>query len=167
MNYLKIIILVLLFPLLTGSTTHKYYVSITKIEHVTESESLQIITQIFIDDIEEVLRERYGASIFLGTKKETGADAAFLKEYILQKLKLEVNGAAVELNYLGKEYDTDMVKSFIEVTGIPKLTTISVENKVLMDLYPEQQNIIHLKTHTSRKSLILDIQNPKGMLNFD
>ena len=53
MKYFRIAILVVLFPLITGSTTHKYFVSITKIEYVAVSEDLQIITQIFIDDIEE------------------------------------------------------------------------------------------------------------------
>ena len=139
MKFLQILFLSVLFTLLTGATSHKYYVSITKIEHVADSQSLQIITQIFIDDIEDVLQERYSANISLGTKKETKADAAFLKEYILQKLKIKVNGKPLELNYLGKEYDVDMVKSYIEVTGIEEIESLEIENKLLMDLFTDQQ----------------------------
>jgi SUMO ligase MMS21 Smc5/6 complex component len=133
---------------------------------VAESESLQIITQIFIDDVEETLRNRYNATVSLGTPKETESDKVLLKEYILQKLKIEVNGAPVTLNYLGREYDMDMVKAYIEVTGIRSVNSIAIENKILMDQYDEQQNIIHFKTQKRRKSLILDRDNPKGMLNF-
>ena len=88
MKFIKIILLVFLFPLITGSTEHKFYVSITKIEYVAESESLQIITQFFLDDIEEVLRKRYRPDVSLGTTKETEEDVALLKKYILQKLKI-------------------------------------------------------------------------------
>ena len=167
MKYFRIAILVVLFPLMTGSSTHKYFVSITKIEYVAESGDLQIITQIFTDDIEDVLQERYGADITLGTKKETKKDETFLKEYILQKLKIKVDGTPVELNYLGREYDVDMVKSYIEVSGIDEINSIEVENKVLFDLFPEQQNIIHYKSNDSRRSLILERDSPKGVLNFD
>lgn len=167
MKFLKFAFLILLFPLLTGATAHKFYVSITKIEYVAERESIQIITQLFIEDIEQDLRKRYNKEVFLGSKKETEADATLLKEYILQKLKIKVNGTPVTLHYLGKEYDNDLVKSYLEITGIKEFKEIEVENKILMDVFEEQQNIIHLKAKDHRRSLILDKDNPKGVLNFD
>lgn len=156
----------MVFPLLSGTPVHKFYVSITKIEYVQEKESLQIITKIFIDDIEDALQKRYDPSISLDSKKQTPADVAFLKEYILQKLQIKVNGKSVKLDYIGQEYDTDMVVAYMEVKGISDLETIEIENKVLMDMFSEQQNIIHLKTPKSRRSLILDRDEPKGILNF-
>ena len=167
MKFLKITLLLLLFPLITGSADHKFYVSITKIEYVSESESLQIITQFFLDDIEEVLRKRYRPDVSLGTTKETKEDVALLQDYILQKLKISVNGKPVALDYIGREYEIDMVKSFIEVSGVKEFHSIEVEFNALTELFSEQQNIIHLKTSESRKSLILDRDNPKGVLNFD
>ncbi len=168
MKFIKIAVLVVLFPLLTGATSaHKFYVSITKIEYVAESQSLQIITQIFIEDIEQVLQKRYNSEISLGTPKETESDSAFLEQYILQKLKIEVNGSPLVLAYIGKEYDTDMVLSYFEVTGISSVNNIKVENKMLMGLFEEQQNIIHFKSNKIRRSLILDRDNPIGVLNLD
>ncbi|MGK0428186.1 MAG: hypothetical protein ACJAUR_002304 [Ulvibacter sp.] len=167
MKFIKIILLVFLFPLITGSTEHKFYVSITKIEYVAESESLQIITQFFIDDIEEVLQKRYRPDVSLGTTKETEEDVVLLEKYILQKLKISVNGAPVALDYLGIEYDIDLVKSFIEVAGVKEFKSVEIEFKALTEIFTEQQNIIHFKTSEKRKSLILDIDNPKGVLNFN
>lgn len=167
MKFLKITLLVLLFPLITGSGEHKFYVSITKIEYVAESESLQIITQFFLDDIEEVLRKRYRPDVSLGTTKETEKDVALLKKYILQKLKISVDGTPVTLDYLGIEYDIDMVKSYIEVTGVKEFNSIEIEFKALTEIFTEQQNIIHFKISKKRRSLILDIDNPKGVLNFN
>ena len=159
--------MVLLLPVFLSSTVHKFYVSITKIEHSVEEESLQIINKMFIDDIEDVLQARYSNSVSLDPEKETPNDAQLLKEYVLQKLIIEVNGSPVELIYLGHEYENDVVKSYIEVQGVSELKNISVENKMLIELFEEQQNIIHVKRSKKRKSLVLDADNPKGLLNFD
>jgi hypothetical protein len=36
----------------------------------------------------------------------------------------------------------------------------------LFDTFEDQQNIIHIKTPEKRRSLVLDKENPKGLLNF-
>lgn len=167
MNYLRLGMLTLLIPVVLSFTAHKFYVSITKIEYSVEEESLQIINKLFIDDIEDVLQARYSKSVSLDPEKETPTDAEFLREYVLQKLVIEVNGEPVELSYLGHEYENDVVKSYIEVEGVSELKSISVENKMLMELFEEQQNIIHVKRGKKRKSLVLDVDNPNGVLNFN
>ena len=156
-----------LIPLFTASSAHKFYVSITKIEYVAEKNSLQIITKIFTDDMEAALGQRKGSDISLGTKKETAADRETLKNYMLQNIKISINGKPVVLKYLGQEFEMDMVVSYLEISDIENLKSIKIENKVLMDVFPEQQNIVHLKTRDSRKSLILEKDRSSGLLNFD
>jgi len=167
MKFLRITILLVVLTTTLSFTTHKFYVSITKVEFSPEESSLQIISKLFIDDIEDVLQARYNPSIVMGGEKETEATGEFLKEYVLQKLDVEVNGKPVALNYLGYEYDNDVVKTYIEVKGVSELNSISVENKMLMELFEEQQNIIHVKRFKKRKSLVLEADNPKGLLNFN
>ncbi|MCZ4318053.1 hypothetical protein O4H26_03530 [Aequorivita viscosa] len=167
MKYFNIFLLLMVFPLVSGASAHKFYVSITKIEYVKEKNSLQIITKIFTDDIEDVLQQRYDTSISLDTKKETEAADKDLKQYLLQKINIKVNGKAVKLNYLGKEYDTDMMVAYIEVEDVKAIKSIEIENKVLMEMFDEQQNIVHLKTPTTRRSLILDKDEPRGILKFN
>jgi hypothetical protein len=167
MKYSKVIFFLLLFPILTAASLHKFYVSTTKIEYVKEKKAIQIITKIFIDDVEDALQVRYNEDISLATEKETATDIAYLKQYVLQKFQLQVNGKPVTLQYIGREYETDIVKVYLEVTGITQLKTLEIDNQVLFDLFEEQQNIIHLKTSEKRRSIVLDKDNPKGVLNFD
>ncbi|MAO11537.1 MAG: hypothetical protein CMC07_11865 [Flavobacteriaceae bacterium] len=168
MKFLKVILLAFVLPLMTASTAdHKFYVSTTNIEYVAKKESLQIITKIFIDDIEDVLQKRYSPSISIATTKEKEEDREYLKKYILQKLKINVNGKPAKLNYIGRDYDIDVVNAYIEITGVTELNSIEIKNEVLFDLFDEQQNIIHIKTPETRRSLILDANNPKDMLNFN
>jgi hypothetical protein len=142
-------------------------VSTTKIEYVKEQKTMQIITKIFIDDVEDVLQQRYDPTLSLASDKETEDGNAFLKQYILQKFKLSINGKPVTMQYIGKEYESDIVKVYLEVTGVDKLISLEVENLILLDMFEEQQNIVHLKTTEKRRSIVLDNDRPKGVLNFN
>ncbi|WP_313111375.1 DUF6702 family protein [Aequorivita sediminis] len=166
MKYFKILILLIAFPLMSGVPVHKFYVSITKIEYAKQKNSLQIIAKIFTDDLEDALQQRYNSSILLGGKNESPKVDELLKKYLFQKINIKVNGKPVKLEYIGKEYDVDMVVSYIEVKDIKEIKTIEIENKVLTETFSDQQNIIHLKTPKSRRSLILDRDEPSGLLNY-
>ncbi|MCF6307036.1 MAG: hypothetical protein L3J09_03675 [Flavobacteriaceae bacterium] len=167
MKFLKAAVLLVIFPLLIATVNHKFYVSTTNIEYVKEKQTIQVISKIFIEDIEQALQARYNPTISLSSKKETEADQEYLKKYVLQKMKIIVNGKPLQLIYIGKEYDIDIVNMYFEVAGVPELNSIEIENKVLFDMFPEQQNIIHLKTSENRRSLVLDRDHPKGVLNFN
>ena len=166
MKFVKIIILLFIFPIVLSSSSHKFYVSTTSIEYVKEKQVLQVIAKIFTEDIEKALQERYNPSITLDSKKESKKDEDFLLKYLLQKIKIKVNGNPVSLNFIGKEYDIDITKVYFEAEDILEVKSIEIENKVLIDMFPEQQNIIHLKTTENRRSIILNRANPKGVLNF-
>ena len=80
---LKIIIFCLLiFPFFAGFVAHKFYVSTTKVEYVKERKSIQIISKIFVEDLEQVLQERYSSRVQLDPKKETDLDQSYLLNYI-------------------------------------------------------------------------------------
>ncbi len=167
MKFLKITFALLIFPLLISSVSHKFYVSTTKIEYVKEKQTIQIISKIFVEDLEQVLKERYGSSVVLDPKKETEADVNSLKQYVLKKLKISINGKPVELNFIGKEYDIDIINMYYEIENVSDLNSIKIENKILFDKFPEQQNIIHFITADTKKNMILDKDHPNGLLNFN
>ncbi|MDC7995881.1 DUF6702 family protein [Altibacter sp. HG106] len=167
MKFLSTLILLAVFPVLLGAKTeHKFYVSVTKIEYAPKAGSLQIISNIFIDDLEDVLQQRYREDVSLATTKETEADETLLQQYILQKVSIQVDDLPVKLTYIGREYDVDMVKVYIEVEAVSNFESITIENAILQDLFEEQQNIVHVKKGKDRKSMILTAENPKGMLKF-
>jgi len=167
MKVFKIVVLIVLFSSLTASKPHKYYVSITNIEYVQESESLQIITKIFIDDLQEALRERYDTFLEFDEINESVKAEEYLKKYFSKKFSIKVDGELVSYDFIGKEYDIETLVCYIEVTNVNSFKTIEIKNEVLMDLFPEQQNIIHLKTESTRRSIILEKDESVGVLNFN
>lgn len=153
-------------PLSSFKTAHKFYVSVTQVDYNKEQQSLQIISRIFIDDIEDLLKERYDASINLDKGEESPGVDKNLVAYLNQKLQFIVNGKEVSFTFLGKEYEDDLIICYLEIENITSLKTIEISNQVLMDLFEEQQNIVHVKKGNQRKSLILEKEKGIGMLKF-
>lgn len=167
MKLFKITFLVLALSCFAFSAVHKYYVSVTQVEYVEEKESIQIISRIFIDDFESVLRERYDESITLATGKEEKMEDYYIERYLKDKINIQINGQSVPINFIGKEYDVDIVKCYLEIEGVKHVKTFDITNRVLFDMFEDQQNIVKTKINSKQKSTILITQRDNLVLKFD
>ena len=151
-----------------GATAHKFYVSVTQIDHSTEAQSLQVTTRIFIDDLDDLLEERYGIEAALATEAERADAQAYIERYLLDRMAIRLDGEAAEIDYLGRRYDGDQIVCYLEVTDvdIAHHERVEVQNDVLMDLFEEQKNIVHLRVAGKKRSFVLIRENNKGMLNL-
>ncbi|WP_445734170.1 DUF6702 family protein [Mariniflexile sp.] len=167
MNPLKQLLLILAVPLFSFTTLHKYYISVTQIDYVQDKQSLQITSRIFIDDLEKLLRERYDETIILAGKNESSTADLYIEKYLTEKIQIKVNGKEVKLLYIGKEYDTDLVKCYLEVENIKKIESLEISNKVLFDVFDGQQNIVKTNIYSKQKSVILIPQKDSALLKFN
>ncbi len=145
---------------------HKYYISVTQVEYVEEQKSVQIITRIFIDDFEKLLQERYDESIILAVDDELKIANTYIGQYLREKIKIKINGEAVNLTFIGKEYDGDIVRCYIEAPGVEHIKSFEITNEVLFDIFEEQQNIVKTKINSKQKSFILTTGKAKALLKF-
>ncbi len=168
MKPLKKAFIVLLLPLLAFTTVHKFYVSVTNINYSEKDDAFQITTRIFIDDLDEVLKERYDVKAMLATDKESPLAEEYVEKYLRAKFLLKINGTAKQFDYIGKKYDNDVVICYMEIPKVlySQLKSVEVQNEILHDLYEEQQNVVHFKFDKKKKSFVLIRENNKGMLNF-
>ncbi len=166
MKKYKIFFLAIVFPLLSFTELHKYYVSVTEVEYVKEQKAVQITSRIFIDDFEKMLRERYDKDITLAIDDEKSTVNFYTKKYLKEKLKIMINEQEVEFKFLGKEYEDDIMISYLEIENIDIISSIKVANQVLFDVFPDQQNIVRFKINSKNKSFLLTKESDKGMLKF-
>ena len=168
MKFLKKSILILILPLFAFTVVHKYYLSVTNITYSEKDDALQITTRIFIDDLEDLLKERYGIVAHLGTDLELKNIDAYFEKYLSAKFELEINGEIKPYDVIGREYDSDVIIFYLEVPKVDfsSISTIQVKNEVLTDLYDEQQNIVHFKLKGKKNSFVLAKPDTKGMLNL-
>ncbi|MFZ0489191.1 MAG: DUF6702 family protein [Salegentibacter sp.] len=145
---------------------HKYYLSVTEIEYKSDQKDLQIISKVFADDFQKLLRKRYSDDIRLSRSQEEGDVKAAIEDYLKKKLQISVDGKPLELHYLGKEYDADEVVMYIEVEGVEPFQKISVKNLLLTDMFDDQKNVVNVTVGDQVKNLLLSRDQPQGSLEF-
>lgn len=164
-NY-KLLALILFFVFTSFTPVHKFYVSVTEIEHNQKAQSLQIISRVFTDDLESVLRQRYDDKIRLGKGSETLDIQEIFSRYINQKMKINLDHKSRDLKYIGREYENDMIVFYIEVENVKNFQNIKVMNSLLMDLLEDQKNLVHVEAKGKIKSLILSRGKEEDLLKF-
>lgn len=155
------------FMLMSFSVAHKFYVSVTEIEYNEKSESLQIISRVFIDDMEDLLQTRYDKNIRLGDTNESSSVPNYLKKYLNEKIQVRIDGRLTEVNYLGKEYADDLLLLYLEIPKVASFKKIEIKNAILTDMFSEQKNLVHINYKGSTKSLILNNAKQEDVLNFN
>ncbi len=161
-------LILIVIPILMAFAVHKFYVSVTNVEYAEEEKSFQITTRIFIDDLEALLAVRYDIEAALATENEVDNSDDLISKYLNSKFEIKINGQSKAYSFLGKEYRDDLIVCYLEIPGIDisNVSSIEVRNDVLNELFEEQQNVVHLKIGSKKKSFILIRENNKGMLNF-
>jgi len=167
-HHIKFLSLVLVSFLLISSTFyHKYYVTVTKVEYSKKDKAIQVISQVFIDDLEDLLQERYDKNIILDEGNEIEKTDAYIQQYYNSKFTIKINGKKLNFTFLGKEYRDDQIFSYLEITDVGKdINNISITNKLLVDIFPEQQNILRVSILDQKKNAMLNVTKPTLMLNL-
>lgn len=164
---LRTIIFFMLIPLLAFAGIHKYYISVTQINYIQDKQAVQITSRIFIDDFERLLRERYDDSLVLGGNNESKNVDLYMGRYLKEKLKIKINSKASQLVFLGKEYDADIVRCYLEIDNVKTIETFEVSNSLLFDVFEDQQNIVKTKINDKQKSFIFYPQKASAVLKFN
>ncbi|MFC2110391.1 DUF6702 family protein [Bacteroidota bacterium] len=160
------LLVVLLLLLCSSFAAHKYYISITQINYVPEQNSLQIISRIFIDDLQNELNTSLETDIELATDREPKNVNDIYRNYLQKKLSFIINNSLIHFEYIGSEYENDQVVFYLEISNIPTLKKLEVGNQILTSSFEEQKNIIKFHAIKQNKSFILNASNPKCLINF-
>ncbi|TYB79924.1 peptidase E [Bizionia myxarmorum] len=135
-------------------------------EYVKEKETVQIISRIFIDDFERLIRTRYDETITLSKENESDKVNYYISKYLNEKIGVQINGKPVKLVFIGKEYENDLVYCYLEIKNVTSIKSFEIINQVLFDVFSDQKNIVRTDINGQNKSFMLVKRNDKGMLNF-
>jgi len=146
-------------------TEHKYYVS-TSLFNFTEDNSLQVTLRIFKDDLSNAISKNY--------LSESSDDLDLIDKFYFNKLEdyfnlnlnVLIENKKIKLHLLGLESKNDMYVCFLEIENLESFTTLSLENKILFEIFKDQQNIIHVKKNSKKRSFISRINNSVLSVNI-
>ena len=162
----KIILLLIVTPLIMAASIHKYYLSVTDLNYSEEAQSVQIITRLFYDDLEAVIQERYDTDVVVDATSDQKEIDGYLIKYFQKKMLITINGEQREMNFVGKKYEDDYVVCYLEIPDVNAIKTFEIESTLLMDVFPDQKNMVHTTIAGKKKSFLFTAANAKGLLNF-
>lgn len=161
----KFLLILFLLPFLSFNL-HKIHVSLTNIVYKKESKTLQVTTRLFINDIEDAINNKYGLKLELDSEKETSKTDDYIKKYLKENVQIKLDDQVIQLHYLGKEYDEDIVFIYFEKENISNFKKIAVSNTCLFDLFDDQKNIIKIKDGFIEKTFFLKPNHFKEILTI-
>lgn len=145
---------------------HKFYVSLSEIRYNAETERFEVSMRIFPDDLDRALLERSGIHTQLATELEHKRADSLLMVYILEDFSIQVDGKKIELDYLGKEPESDAIWCYLESSKVVALGTITVRNEILTEYLLDQINIIQVYHGKWNKGLMLNRNQTSGKLTL-
>ena len=161
----KLLLFLLIVPLF-AFTAHKYYLSLTQIEYNSKNKSVEVIINVFIDDIETALNKIHNKRFVLDTKKEPKDSDTYFFEYLKKHVQFKFDNKSYDFNYIGKEYDGDVVFFYLEIKDVPSPKEIDINNTILLEHFPTQQNLVKSKVNKKHKSVLLTKKEQSGILKY-
>ena len=161
----KFILVLFLFVSLTSMAVHKFYVSVNQIDFVPKKKALEITSRIFIDDLDLALEKKFKKKVYLATSRETADAKELLQKYFSEKFLVKVNGQQMQINFLGKEEEENVLICYFNIKDVQKVTFLEIKNTVLMELY-DQQHIFHTNISGEKKSILLTNETASAVLKY-
>ena len=146
---------------------HPIHISVTEIDYNQKNKSLEIVSRIFIDDLELSVRSQKQNESLELLNPVGGTTDQLVTAYLAEHLRVRVDGKAAKINYLAHEIDDLAIVCYLEIEGVRKLKNIEVTNSVIQETHADQSNLVHVTYLGPVKSMRLTRDKPTGKLEFD
>lgn len=156
---MKHLLWLLILPLFI-SGTHKFYVSNNIVELNTRTNMYEVTCKIFTDDLEAMIQPSCPQPIKLGSDQEYTQTNGLILFYLNKHFKIKINDNPVYFSWVGKNVAPDLTEVFMEFSFPDAAKSINIENNVLMEIFPEQKNIIDLRINGIYTTMILTKEHP-------
>jgi hypothetical protein len=151
----KALLLLTITLICSAFAFHKFYVSVTQIDYLPSKKRIEITNRIFIDDLEKALQKKYNKKLWLTSSKEIPEAEELIKNYLNEKMQISVNNKVQKLEFLAREVEGDVLILYSKIVISKKISTFEVSNSILIEVFEEQQNIVHTNINSNKKSLLL------------
>lgn len=127
------------------------------VEYNEAERALQMSMHIFIDDLEIALAERGADSLFICTRMESPDADKYMARYLEEQIRFVVDGRPVSFTFLGKEVSDDLmaVWCYLEIVDLDPFEQLEVTNRLLLEIYDDQKNIMHIIGPGRREGTLL------------
>tara|TARA_B100001029_G_C14825091_1_gene319823 strand:- start:163 stop:633 length:471 start_codon:yes stop_codon:yes gene_type:complete len=127
---------------------HPIYISSTNV--TIDKKKIDVKVKLFRDDLEDGLRNFHGFSISIDSYIKLEKNKEFIHEYINDKLSIIINDE--KINFSIKEFS--LINDVLEISFFQNFSkntdSIKVINKLLIEVYNVQSNILFLEVNSKK-----------------
>lgn len=148
----------ILFVITASSfTVHDFYTSTTKVDFNLASSTVQFSTKIDVEHLEEAIGESTSGANF-NTK---------LKSYLSNHFKVKINDSSKEFVFANSKVTGEVIWIYFNIPNVKELNSIEIDNTLLFEKYPEQQNYVNFNINGQRDSMIAKKGNSAAKKTFN
>lgn len=160
---LKSFILFISFISLSSAIMHDFHTSLAEMEYNQQSKTFEVALRVFTDDLENALKvNNNGAKVVVSNTTEADSHIARYISNNFQLLDKKKQAKAFKL--IGKEIEGDVTWIYFELSGVDKLEGLNLVNKVLIESFSDQKNIVNINYKGNKNSFLLDTEKASTRL---
>ena len=151
---MRFLFFVCLLPLFSAST-HKYYVSTTDMFFKPKQNQIQLVVRVFTDDFTAALSRFTSTEIKLDPDQlSENVISGHMSSYFQQHFQLKSPNEPAVFSFVGWAYKQNQTILYASFDALPEMTQLEWSNTFLMDVFPDQKNIVTLSTSGAKKSFL-------------
>ncbi len=139
--------------------SHKIHVSVTSLEFSQPRQTVEIVIQVFSDDLENALSRRAERAVKIdpATAGKDRQVVELVMAYLRSNFELKNKaGRPVTLSWIGIEGQPDMFWIFVKGRAPGGLEGAQLRNKIFCELFDDQVNIVNAKHQGKQLGLMFE-----------
>lgn len=142
-----------LIALLPPVAAHKYFFGLTEVSLNPANNTVEVVHQYTLHDIQRAMTEQYGRNFRIEDSKADGRFQQWLKQHFQVR---DSSGKPVKLDWVGYEADFQAIWFYQEAAvSANDFCSWQVTNSLLMDVYSAQVNTVNFVTPDSTRGVTL------------
>ncbi|GEM_PF-5459381 len=121
---------------------HAHHISVCELEYKKDTKSIELVQQVFANDLELFIRQKSGNAKF-DVRQKNEQTLSEIKAFFEEHLTLFSDTTSVNGTWIGYKLDGNNLLAFIEYKNISP-GRITLENTIFLEMLTGQENIVHL-----------------------
>ncbi|WP_053406686.1 DUF6702 family protein [Persicobacter sp. CCB-QB2] len=127
---------------------HPYHISLLDMKYDVEEKRIEMEGKVFLDDLgDAIFKEQQ-----LQVDWEMGIPEEAVEAYFLEHVKIQWEGDAREIRFVGMEIEDDALWVYCYVEKVKPRGVLEVQNTILFSEFDDQQNLVHFQDEVGLRS---------------
>jgi|TARA_B110000116_G_scaffold247100_1_gene239263 hypothetical protein len=157
----------LLLCLFIASSTHDIHFSKSFIYYNPDSRALHTVINVFTDDLEHAIEIQHEElDLEIGSDNQHILTDSLVSDYILNNFKFTNNHLNIPINFIGLEYDYDIIYLYLESDTFDINAPNTLEVSLFFEIFDDQENVVDYEAGILKQGLMFTSRDRKIELNI-